>query len=418
MPAEEIKKDVYWVGAIDWNVRDFHGYSTYKGTTYNAYLVKDEKVALFDTVKGPFEQEMLHNIREIMNPEDIDYIIVNHVELDHSGYLPEMIKLCKPEKVFCSPMGLKAIESHFHPTDWPLEVVKSGDTLSLGSKTVTFLETRMLHWPDSMFSYIAEDKLLISSDAFGQHLASTERFADEVSPGEIFTHAKKYFANILHLFCPNIQKLLAKLDELNLDIDMIAPDHGLIWRSQVPEIIELYRTWSNYDLQKTAVIIYDSMWHSTEKMAKAISNGIRNEGVNTIIHNAKVTHRSDIMVDVMDAKALILGSPTLNNGIMPTMADVLTYIKGLRPKRKLGAAFGSFGWSGESVKHLNNHLEDMKCEIIHEGIKVKNVPTHEDYEALTAMGAEIGKAIKAFFVEQSKKIKGKRPLAEIKKVIN
>ncbi len=252
MAAEEIKNNVFWVGAIDWNVRDFHGYSTYQGTTYNAFLIQDEKNALFDTVKGPFQQEMLHNIREVMNPEDIDYIIVNHVELDHSGYLPEMIALCNPEKVFCSPMGLKAIQQHFQGTDdWPLEVVKSGDSISLGTKSVHFLETKMLHWPDSMFSYIPEEKLLISSDAFGQHFASTERFADEVHAGAVFTHAKKYFANILHLFCPNLQKLLAKVAEMNLDIDMIAPDHGLIWRNdQVQDIINHYDQWSSYDLQK------------------------------------------------------------------------------------------------------------------------------------------------------------------------
>lgn len=398
MAAEEIKDNVFWVGAIDWNVRDFHGYSTYKGTTYNAYLIKDDKNVLFDTVKGPFEHEMLHNIREVMEPEEIDYIVVNHVELDHSGYLPEMIKLCKPEKVFCSPMGAKAIKTHFHESDaWPLEIVKSGDTLSLGKKTVQFLETKMLHWPDSMFSYIPEDKLLISSDAFGQHWATTERFADELPKGAVFTHAKKYFANILHLFCPNLQKLLVKLEEMNLEIDMIAPDHGLIWRSQVPDILDHYKRWAHYELQEKCVIIYDSMWHSTEKMAKAISNGLREAGVDAVILNPKMTHRSDIMVDVMSAKGLILGSPTLNNGILPTMADVCTYMKGLRPKQKIGGAFGSFGWSGESVKHLNGFLTDMGCDIVHEGIKVKNVPTVADYEALTAMGAFIGRAIKESF---------------------
>ncbi len=398
MATEEIKNGVFWVGALDWNVRDFHGYSTYKGTTYNAYLIKDEKNVLFDTVKGPFEHEMLHNIREVMNPEDIDYIVVNHVELDHSGYLAEMIKLCKPEKVFCSPMGARAIASHFHDSgDWPLEIVKSGDTLSLGSKTVHFLETKMLHWPDSMFSYIPEEKLLISSDAFGQHWATTERFADELPKGAVFAHAKKYYANILHLFSPNVTKLLKTVADLGLEIDMIAPDHGLIWRSQTADILECYKRWASYDLKKRAVIIYDSMWHSTEKMAKAISNGLREEGVDARILNAKVTHRSDIMVDVMEAKGLILGSSTLNNGILPTMADVCTYITGLRPKKKIGAAFGSFGWSGEGVRHLNLFLEKMDCEILHDGIKVKNVPTVDDFKLLTELGAKIGRDIKKSF---------------------
>ncbi|MDA3832267.1 MAG: flavodoxin domain-containing protein [Spirochaetales bacterium] len=400
MAAEEIKDGVFWVGAIDWDVRDFHGYSTYQGTTYNAYLVKDEKVALFDTVKGPFEKEMLYNIREVMNPEDIDYIIVNHVELDHTGYLPGMIELCKPEKVFCSPMGLKAIQAHFHMSDeWPLEVVKSGDTLSLGAKTVQFLETKMLHWPDSMFSYIPEEKLLISSDAFGQHLATTERYADELAEDVVFGQAKKYFANILHLFAPNVTKLLKTVGELGIEIDMIAPDHGLIWRDQVPDILDDYRRWASYEMEPKAVIIYDSMWHSTERMAKAISNGLLAEGVQARILSAKLTHRSEIMTEIMGAKGLILGSPTLNNGILPTMADVCTYLTGLRPKHKIGAAFGSFGWSGESVKHLNVYLEQMGVDIAHEGMKVKNVPTEEDYKALTEMGAQIGRAIQKSFDE-------------------
>ncbi len=397
MSAEEIKKNVYWVGAIDWNVRDFHGYSTNKGTTYNAYLIKDEKNILFDTVKGPFEHEMLHNINSVMNPKDIDYIVVNHVELDHSGYLPEMIKLCQPEKVFCSPMGKKAIESHFHPEGWPLEVVKSGDSISSGSKTIQFLETKMLHWPDSMFSYIPEDKLLISSDAFGQHWATTERFSDQVPAPELMDHCEKYYANILTPFSPNTQKLLAKVAEMGLDIDMIAPDHGLIWRDNPGDIIAAYDRWSSYTADRTAVIIYDSMWHSTEKMAKSISNGLLSEGVQSRVMSAKVNHRSDIMVEVLRAKGLILGSPTLNNGVMPTMADVCTYVKGLRPRKKVGGCFGSFGWSGESVKHLNGFLEAMQCEIVEPGLKIKNVPTHDQFKECFELGVSVGKAVNAAF---------------------
>lgn len=253
MGLTEIKDKLYWVGAIDWDIRDFHGYSTYKGTTYNAYLAMDEKITLFDTVKSNFKDELLYHISEITDPEKIDYIVVNHVEMDHSGCLPEIVKLVKPEKVFCSPMGEKALKSHFHHDDWPLEVVKSGDTLRLGQKTVTFLETKMLHWPDSMFSYIAEDKLLISSDAFGQHLAGSERFADELDPGEVMRHAAKYYANILNLFSPNVQRLLATVAELGLDIDMIAPDHGLIWRENPGDILTAYDRWSKKRNQREGV---------------------------------------------------------------------------------------------------------------------------------------------------------------------
>ncbi len=392
MSAEEIKKNIYWVGAVDWNIRDFHGYSTYKGTTYNAYLVKDEKVCLFDTVKATFKNEMLFHLGELIDPEEIDYIVVNHVELDHSGYLPEMIKLCKPEKVFCSPMGLKAIETHFHPVDWPLEVVKSGDSISLGSKTVQFLETKMLHWPDSMFSYIPEDKLLISSDAFGQHLASTERYADELPVGAALLEAEKYYANILMIFSNNVQKLLATVGELGLDIDMIAPDHGVIWRDPAI-ILDAYDRWSQHTAERKAVIIYDTMWHSTEKMAKNISAGLRSVGVHARVLSAKANHRSDIIVEVLSAKAVIVGSPTLNNGMLPTMADVLTYIKGLRPRKKIGAAFGSFGWSGESVKLLTGFLEDMHCEIVDDGVKIKNVPNGEALQQCFDLGVKVGNAV-------------------------
>ncbi len=244
MAITKIKDDLYWVGAVDWDERDFHGYAIYKGTTYNAYLALDEKITLFDTVKANFYEDLLFHLRELIDPTKIDYLVVNHVEMDHSGCLPKIIELVKPEKVFCSPMGEKALLEHFHRPDWPLQVVKSGDSIRLGKKTVTFLETRMLHWPDSMFSYIPEDKLLISSDAFGQHVATAERFVDEVELGEVMRHAAKYYANILNLFAPNVQKLLAQVAELKLDIDMVAPDHGLIWRGNQQVILEAYDRWS------------------------------------------------------------------------------------------------------------------------------------------------------------------------------
>ncbi|MBU1716374.1 MAG: flavodoxin domain-containing protein, partial [Proteobacteria bacterium] len=331
MTNNEIKKNIHWVGAVDWNIRDFHGYSVYKGTTYNAFLIMDEKIALVDTVKKTSYSDLLHHIHQLTDPEKIDYLIVNHVEMDHSGCIPEIIELIKPEKVFCSAMGKKTLLSHFHREDWPLEVVKSGQTISLGKKTVHFLETPMLHWPDSMFSYIPEDRLLISSDAFGQHWATSERFDDQVDNAELMAHATKYFANILLLFSPLIQKLLAKVQELNLDIDMIAPDHGLIWRKSPGQIIEAYDKWSRQEASAKAVIIYDSMWHSTTKMAKAILNGLVKEGISTKLMNLKVNHRSDIMTEVLGAKAVIFGSPTLNNGILPSLADIMTYMKGLKP---------------------------------------------------------------------------------------
>ncbi|MBU0485233.1 MAG: flavodoxin domain-containing protein [Proteobacteria bacterium] len=395
MGAIEIKENVYWVGAIDWDIRDFHGYSTKKGTTYNAYLVKDEKIALFDTVKKENYSELLHNIHQVTDPAKIDYIIVNHVEMDHSGSLPKIIDLCKPEKIFCSKMGKKALLEHFHREDWPLVEVNSGDSISLGKKTVNFLETRMLHWPDSMFSYIPEDKLLISSDAFGQHWATSERFNDEVYEPELMSHAAKYYANILLIFSPIVQKLLASVQEMGLEIDMIAPDHGLIWRKSPEKIIAAYDGWSRQETRDKAVIVFDTMWKSTEKMANAICQGLISEGISVIMMNTHVNHRSDVISEILDAKAIILGSPTLNNGILPMMADIVTYMKGLRPRGRIGAAFGSYGWSGEAVKHLNAALEEMKIELVdEEGIRVRNVPDHDALKLCVELGKKIGKAIK------------------------
>lgn len=393
MNTTEIKDNIFWVGAIDWDIRDFHGYSTYKGTTYNAFLVKDEKIALFDTVKKNHINDLLHHIKQLVDPTDIDYLIVNHVEMDHSGSLPEIIDLIKPEKIFCSKMGLKAIEAHFHPEGWPLEAVENGQTLSLGSKTVTFLETRMLHWPDSMFSYFQEDKLLISSDAFGQHLASSERFDDQVDFSELMEQTSKYYANILTLYSPLIRKLLAKVQEMGLEIDMIAPDHGVIWRSHINDVLQAYADWSQNKGKRKALVIYDTMWESTEKMAKAITAGIDSTGVSVKLINLAHSHRSDVMADVLNAKAVILGCATLNNGMLPRMAGFLMYMRGLKPTNKIGAAFGSFGWSGEAVKLMNRAMEDMKFDIIEPGLRFKYVPAHADLKECVEMGKRIGQAV-------------------------
>ena len=393
MNTPEIKEKIFWVGAIDWNIRDFHGYSTYEGTTYNAFLVKDEKIALFDTVKKSHMSELVHHIKQLVNPTDIDYLIINHVEMDHSGSLPEIVDLIKPEKIFCSKMGLKAINEHFHPEGWPLEAVSNGQIISLGSKTVQFIETRMLHWPDSMFSYFPEDKLLISSDAFGQHLASSERFDDEVDFSELMEQTAKYYANILTLYSPLIRKLLAKVQDLGLEIDMIAPDHGVIWRSHIGDVLQAYSDWSQNKGKRKALVIYDTMWESTEKMAKAITTGINMTGASVKLINLAHSHRSDVMADVLNAKAVILGCATLNNGMLPRMAGFLMYMRGLKPTNKIGAAFGSFGWSGEAVKLMNKSMEEMKFDIIEPGMRVKYVPSHTYLKECVEMGKRIGQAV-------------------------
>jgi flavorubredoxin len=394
MPPVEIKDGIHWVGAVDWNIRDFHGYSTNKGTTYNNYLVMDDKITLFDTVKKPFLSEMMHNLRRVVDPSKIDYIVINHVEMDHSGCLPEVVEAIKPEKIFCSPRGKEALIEHYHREDWPYEVVESGRELSLGKRTVTFLETRMLHWPDSMFSYLKEDELLISSDAFGQHWATSERFNDEVDDPELMRHAAKYFANILLLYAPLVKKLISEVTDLGLKIDMIACDHGLIWRKDPEKIIEAYDRWSGQEPVKKALIVYDTMWNSTETMARAIADGLLHEDVSVKMMNLKHTHRSDVMTELLDAKALIVGSPTFNNGMLPTVADILMYVRGLRPKNKIGAAFGSYGWSGESIKLITRALEEMKVEVVDPGVKAKYVPGHDALRPCVELGKKIGAMIK------------------------
>ena len=390
----EILKDVHWVGAIDWNIRDFHGYSIYRGTTYNAFLVVDEKVTLFDTVKQGFRSELLHHIRRIIDPTTVDYLVVNHVEMDHSGLVPEIVGLVKPEKIFCSERGKKALLAHFHREDWPYEVVGTGDTISLGKRTVQFIETRMLHWPDSMFSYIPEDRLLISSDAFGQHVATTERFDDEVDLSMLLGHAAKYYANIILPYSNLVQKLLSQVKEMDLKVDMIAPDHGLIWRGNPGKILACYDEWSQHRSKVKALVIYDTMWHSTEMMAKAIVDGLAQEGVSVQLFDLATNHRSDIITEVLDAGALVFGSPTLNNGMLPRMADLLHYMKGLRPASKIGAAFGSYGWSGEAVKLMNAIMEEMRFMVIDPGINVQYVPAHDDLRKCVKLGRRVAQALK------------------------
>ncbi len=389
----KVKDSINWVGAVDWSVRDFHGYLTQKGTTYNAFLVMDEKIALFDTVKKSFKGDLLHNIYKVIDPQKIDYLIVNHVEPDHSGALPEMMEVIKPEKVFCSARGKKALIDHYHREDWPYEVVGTGAEISLGRRKVMFIETRMLHWPDSMFSYLKEDALLISSDAFGQHWATSERFNDEVDASELMFHAAKYFANILLPYSPLVHKLVRDVQKMDLKIDMIAPDHGLMWRDNPMQIVAAYDRWSQQTPKHKALIVYDTMWHSTETMAKAISDGLIESGVSTKVMDLAVDHRSDVITELLDAKAIILGSSTLNNNMLPRMADMLCYMKGLRPANKIGAAFGSYGWSGEAVKLMTRALEDMKIKVLDPGIQLQYVPDHAGLGKCVELGRKIADAV-------------------------
>ncbi len=392
MESTQIKDNIYWVGAIDWNVRDFHGYSTPEGSTYNAYLAVDEKIVLFDTVKKHLTRDLVRQISQVVEPAKIDYIVVNHVELDHTGALPEIVELVKPEKIICSSQGKKALLAHFHREDWPYEVVKTGDEISIGARTIRFIETRMLHWPDSMFSYIPRDKLLISQDGFGEHWATGERFDDEVDQSKLMYEAAKYYANILMPYSPMVQRILGEIRSMELDIDMIAPDHGLIWRSGAGKIIAAWDEWSRQLPKNKALVVYDTMWQSTETMAGFVAEGLQAEGMSVEVINLAVSHRSDVMTELLDAKAVVLGSSTLNNNMLPRMADMLCYMKGLRPAPKIAAAFGSYGWGGEAVKQINAAFEEMKFIVADPGVRVNYVPTEEDLAKCVELGRAVAKA--------------------------
>lgn len=391
LKAIQITEKVWWVGAIDWNLREFHGYRTARGSTYNAYLVVADKITLIDTVKAPFKDEMMQRIASVIgDPARIDYIISNHAEMDHSGSLPQVMAEVKPEKVFASVMGVKALDAHFRIGS-ALTAVKTGDVISLGNMSVTFVETRMLHWPDSMVSYIPEQKILFSQDGFGMHLATDRIFADQNDSAVVEQEMRKYFANILLLYAPQVLKLLEDLPKLNLAIDVIATDHGPIWRGeQLGRPLELYKKWASQVPENRAVVVYSTMWHSTEKMATAIADGLRSAGTQVKVMSLEANTRSDVATEILCAGALVVGSPTINNQMYPAVADVLCYLKGLRPKNLLGAAFGSFGWSGEAVAQINEQFAAMMLELAAEGLKLKYVPSDADLEKCFGYGAAIG----------------------------
>ena len=396
MQPVEIKKDIFWVGFVDYDHRDFHGYSqSPDGSTYNAYLIKDEKNVLVDTVASGCEGTLLCRMAQVLEPEKIDYIICNHMELDHAGALETIIERCKPEKIFVSQTGLKSMAGYFDCKDWPVQAVKSGDSINIGKRTIVFQETRMLHWPDSMVSYIPEDKLLISNDIFGQNIASSARFVDDFGDDSEYTRrVKEYYFNIVLPYSPMVLKALPVVEKL--DIDMIAPDHGLIVRGEkaVRNIIDMYRSMAEQKPQQRALIFYDTMWQSTETMAYAICSGLEENGVPTRIMSVKQNHHSAVMTELADCGAVIAGSPTHNNTILPLMAAQLTYMKGLRPLNRIGGAFGSYGWSGEGPKYLHEQLAAMNMEMPAEPVKCTWRPGHETLKASHQMGATIAETLK------------------------
>ncbi|MBI9053984.1 MAG: FprA family A-type flavoprotein [Bacteroidales bacterium] len=376
MKTEEIKPGIYWVGAIDWDVRNFHGYLTQRGTTYNAYLIIDEKVTLIDTVKPNFSDKLISRIKQIIDPSKIDYIVSNHVEMDHSGSIPEIMKYAPNATIITCPKGDTGLKAHFKE-DWNFKIVKTGDSVSLGKRSLEFFLTPMVHWPDNMIAYMPEEKILFSNDSLGQHYASSARFDDECPLDIVMEEAKKYYANIVLPYGKQVQK---ELDAAaTLDIKMIAPSHGVIWRSHIDKIIPLYQKWCQNEIEKKAVIVYDTMWKSTEIMANSVLEVFEEKGYKVSLRNLQHNHISDIMTELIDTEYICVGSPTLNSTMMPSVAGFLTYMSGLAPKGRKAISFGSYGWGGKTMAEINAFFEKSGFDIV-ASEKLKYIPGEEDLE--------------------------------------
>ncbi len=389
-----LAEGINWVGVVDWNIRDFHDYITRRGSTYNAYLIQDEKIALVDTVKHTFSSELLRNICEIIGPAKIDYIIVNHVEMDHSSSLPIIANYAKNATIIASERGKDAITEHYG-AGFNIKTVKTGDTLKLGKRTLRFVEAPMLHWPDSMFTYVVEDKILMPNDAFGQHLASVQRFDDEVDGHVLMEEAATYYANILMPLGPLITRKIQEVVQLGIAPAVIAPSHGIIWRSNPSKIIQAYLDWSSGKSKNKVIIVHDTMWGSTDKMARAIAEGAASEGIDVKLLKLRASDQTEAMTEILDAKAVVVGSPTLNNQMFPTLSAFLTYATGLKPKGKVWAFFGSYGWGGGAVKSMVETARKAGFDVLDPGVEVKYIPEAEDLKKCFEFGRQIAAKVKA-----------------------
>jgi len=386
----EITEGIHWVGAIDWNIRNFHGYITHRGTTYNAYLIVDEETALVDTVKAPFFPEMMRRIREIVDPEEIDYLISNHTEPDHSGSIRKVLEVAENAELIASDFGTKGLK-RYYGDDLECTSIKEKPSVSLGKRTLQFVPIPMVHWPDSMVTYIPEEKLLISNDAFGQHLASSKRFDDEVDQAVLMQEATTYYANIVMPLWMSVSRALKALE--GIDVEIIAPSHGIIWRSNPGMILEAYQRWVEGRTEKRAVIVYDTMWGSTERVAKALAEGISSEGVVVNLYRLRDTHNSDVIAEILEARAVLVGSPTLNNGLFPPVASFLAYMKGLKPRNKMGAAFGSYGWGGGAKRAVEAEMKAAGVELLESGLDYNYRPTEKELEEAVEFGRTVARKI-------------------------
>lgn len=395
MKPIEIKKGIYWVGAIDWNVRGFHGhtYNTSRGTTYNAYLIVDEKIALVDTVYGPFAGELIERIKNIIPPEKIEYVISNHVETDHSGAMPAVMKLCPKAKVFGTAKCKEGLYRNYYE-NWDFQIVKTGDTLKLGKRTLTFIEAPMIHWPDSMFTYCREEELLLPNDGFGQHIATSQRFDDEVDHCGLMDEAKKYYANILWPLGGLILKKLEEVTKMGVPITMIAPSHGIIWRKDPGKIINSYVSWAKNETKNKVVIVYETMWNSTEKMAKKMMEGMVDSGVDVKFYNVAESDRTAVIGEMLDARGFLVGSSTHGNDMLPNIAGFLELLKDLKPKGRAVAAFGSYGWAGGATASIEKVLKDAGAQVTMPSISCKFVPDTSEMVKCYEFGKDFAKTIR------------------------
>ena len=391
-----IKNNVSWVGKIDWEIRKFHGdeYSTHRGSTYNSYLIEEKKVALIDTVWGPFAKEYVKNLSTVIALDKIDYVIANHAESDHSGALPELMSHIPDKPIYCTANGVKSLKGHYHK-DWNFQVVKTGDQLDLGNKKLIFVEAPMLHWPDSMFCYLTGDNILFSNDAFGQHYASEYLFNDLVDQAELMTECIKYYANILTPFSPLVEKKIKEVLSFNLPVDMICTSHGVIWRDNPTQIVGKYLEWAGSYKENQITILYDTMWNGTKIMAENIANGIKScdQDVNIKLFNVSKSDKNDVITEVFKSKGIVVGSPTINRGILTAVASILEEIKGLRFTGKKAAVFGCYGWSGESTKVLSEHLEKSGFQIVSDGLKVLWNPNEEGIQLCFEFGQKLSEQL-------------------------
>lgn len=392
----QICKDIYWVGALEWSKEHFHGHelSIRHGTSYNAYFIDDEKKVLIDLVRSSQCDDLFRHIEEHVKIEELDILIINHAEPDHASSLPKILERNPKLEIYVSRGGKVSVERHT-PGIKELKVVKTGDSISLGKRTLKFFEAQMLHWPDTMFTYCVEDKVLFSADAFGQHFASTERFADLIDNQGLWYEAEKYFANILTPYCQQILKKLDEFTALEWEVGTICPAHGVCWRKDPGQIIAKYAEWASGVTKPTAVIIFDTIWGGTEKMARAIGRGLEEKGISYKMYSAGGADLNDVMTEILTCKAVLIGCPTLNNGIMPTMTPYLEELRGLRFKNKIGFAFGTYGWSGECIKRIEEGLRQAQIEVAFEGCKYQFNPHDADLEKCEQIGRDLAEKIKA-----------------------